>query len=64
MRTPDTVEHVCPRCGEPYREWFRPELEAAAPCACPHCGHDQAIDAIVFENGIWAMVVEDEARDR
>jgi len=63
MATVEVIEVVCARCGEVYSEWYRPLLESAAPVECPHCGLDQTTDPALRENGVWAMVAEDEARE-
>ena len=60
----EMIEVVCSRCGEFYREWYRPVLESATPSICPYCGRDNAADPILHENGVWAVAPADEARDR
>ncbi len=59
----EMIEVVCPRCGEEYGHWNRPD-DPAANAPCPRCGHDLSADRLLHEDGVWALTAEDEATDR
>jgi DNA-directed RNA polymerase subunit RPC12/RpoP len=59
----EMIEVVCPRCGEEYGHWRRPNDPAAA-ASCPRCGHDLSGDRLLHEDGVWSLTTEDEATDR
>jgi predicted RNA-binding Zn-ribbon protein involved in translation (DUF1610 family) len=59
----EMVDVVCPRCGEEFGHWHRPE-DPSAMALCPHCGHDLAGDRLLHEDGFWVLTAEDEATDR
>ncbi len=65
---PQTIQVVCPDCGNVYEDWYRPSInlsldnfddeyvEQATTSTCPKCQHKVAFGALIFEaGGRWAM---------
>jgi predicted RNA-binding Zn-ribbon protein involved in translation (DUF1610 family) len=62
--TVETIEVVCPRCGDEFALWYRLSPDPADPATCPTCGHDLAEDRLLHEEGFWVLVADDGEAER
>jgi hypothetical protein len=56
----ESIEVCCPKCGEEYLGWYRPDEGRLTDTKCPLCGHDPASDPLVHEDGLWLPEAGDE----
>ena len=62
--TIETIEVVCPRCGEEFALSYRSSPDPMPSLPCPTCGHDLAEDRLLHEEGFWVLAADDGEAER
>ena len=60
----ESIEIICPKCGEDFADWYRPSLDPATSSTCPRCGYDLTEDREVRAEGPWLPEEDSQEQQR